>query len=301
MRAVRKNLAVVAAVLLVAGCTSRVAGLDAPPRTREGPTREQVLQADGLCVADTQLASEIADARSLATGRDEEYRLGTDYYLRFVASTVTTLADTVNTLTDSGTEPADAYASALAAELSRIAPEVTRLAGESWEVSQLPEQTRLDRVRQITDQFDSLDTDGVDVLSLARKDPEFAWAYDLAPNCAPLTVPSAESSPAPSSPPPADVSPTEAEDGTDLAACADGTCEVAITDSATVTVADFTLDITVADDQVTTVEQFPSGATGTSSLGGVGGEVSFGDTERTVTLQLVGLEGNTAVLRFSVS
>lgn len=287
-------------VLVVAGCTTRVAGPDAPPPTRQGPSREQVLLADGLCSASAHLAAEIAEARALVGGQaDQPAGPGSDHYLAFVASDVSGLADRFAALPDSGVAAVDRHVAHLAAELARIEPEVTRLAGDHWEVWQLSEPERLDRVRQIVALFDSVDLGGTDPAALAREHPEFGAAHELAPSCEPPAPPSSSTSPTTSAP--RNVPPAEAKDGTDLAACADGACEVAVTGSATVAVGPFTVEVTVADGAVRTVEDFPGGGSGSSTLGGVGGEVRFGNTDQMVTLRVRGLDGDTAVLEFTLA
>jgi hypothetical protein len=293
------KLSAVAAILLVAGCgTSRTAGPDAPPPTPDGPTRDQVVMADGLCITAAQLDSELADGReALEEPADSWGSSSTDYYLTFVGSTVPSLATALRELPDSGVEAADRYVTSLADEVGRVAPEVERLAGESWEVSQLTEQERRTRVTQIVELLESIDPEGPDLRTLARETPEFAEFYELAPNCAPLDPPSTSTPP-----PPPNKSPDEAEDGTDLAACADGDCEVAITGAATVTVGDFAFDLTVAGGEVTMVEDFPGGGSGTSRMGGVGAVTSIrtsGGT--TVTMTVTGLHSDTAVLEFATN
>jgi hypothetical protein len=257
--------------------------------------------ADGLCITTAQLDSELADGReALEEPADSWGSSSTDYYLTFVGSTVPSLATALRELPDSGVEAADRYVTSLADEVGRVAPEVERLAGESWEVSQLTEQERRTRVTQIVELLESIDPEGPDLRTLVRETAEFAAFYELAPNCAPLDPPPPPSTSTP--PPPPNKSPDEAEDGTDLAACADGDCEVAITDSATVTVGEYTIDVTVADGQVTTMEEFPGGGSGSTVLGGVGGASSFGQVGgTTVTMTLNGLTGTTAVMEFSTN
>ncbi len=277
--------ALVAAVLVVAGCTSRVAGPDAPPREPDVPTREQVVQADGLCAATARLATEVARARDVLTGSTLS---GPEVFLPSADGMLAALLAAVEALPESGIAVADRYLARLAAELSRVSPEVEPAVPPTYDA-------QLAEVREVADLLASVDP-GPDLPTLARQDDEFAAAYELAPNCRPVTPPS--SSPPPTSTP-RSVPASEAADGTDLTACADGTCEVAVTGTAQLTVVGYHVTVTVADDTVQTRERFPSGATGQSTLAGVGGEVSFGTTDQMITLEVRGLAGDTAVLAFS--
>jgi hypothetical protein len=134
------------------------------------------------------------------------------------------------------------------------------------------------------------------VTSLIRDSREFAVAHDLAPSCEPAEPRTSVST----APPPENVPPAEADDGTNLSACADGTCEVTITGTATVTVVDHTVEVIVENDQVTTTERYAGGGMGTSTTG-LGGTVSFGNTAQTITIAVNGLSGATAVLEFSLN
>lgn len=298
--AVLTKLSVAAAVLLVAGCgTSRTAGPDAAPPTADGPTRDQVLMADGLCAAATALDTEVAEAAEIAEPAPGGYTgPSADFYLTFVDSDLEMLAAALEQLPESGVEAADRYVASFQAEVERIIPEVTGLVGDTWELTQLTEPQRVAIVVQVLELYESIDPEGPDLLTLARENRDFRAFYDLAPRCAPLEPPPPSSTPPTSTVP--NVPPEDAEDGTDLAACADGDCEVAITGSATVTVGEYTIDVTVANDEVTTVEEFPGGGSGTTVMGGVGGASSFGVAGgETVTMTLNGLDGDTAVLEFS--
>jgi hypothetical protein len=288
---------VVATILLVAGCgISRTAGPDAPPPEPDGPTRDQVLMADGLCLSTAAFDRELADARLVLTSPPDDFPFSdSESFLSSAGSNFATLVTTLEELPVSGVDAADGYAASLAAELARVLPEIERLAGEMWDAYSMSEVDRIDRVTRIVEQLETVDPEGPDLRTLVRETPEFAEFYELAPNCQPLDPPST-----PPTSTPRNVPPDEAEDGTDLAACADGDCEVAITGSATVTVGDFTLDVTVAGDEVTTMENFAGGGSGTTVLGGIGGASSFGQVGgETVTMTLTGLHGDTAVVDFS--
>lgn len=294
------KLSVAAAVLVLAGCgTSRTAGPDAPPPTPDGPTREQVLMADGLCAAVTSLDTEKAEAQAAAEPSPGGYTgPSADFYLTFVDSDVDMLVSALDELPESGVEAADRYVASFRAELQRIAPEITELVGDTWELTRMSEPQRVAIVAQVLELFESVDPEGPDLLTLVRENRDFREFYDLAPRCAPLEPPATTSAPDESDVP-ENVLPEDAADGTDLAACADGDCEVAITDRATVAVGDFTIDVTVVGEEVTTTQEFPGGGSGATVLS-LGGSSSFGVASgATVTMTLNGLHDDTAVLEFS--
>jgi hypothetical protein len=298
--AVLTKLSAVAAILLVAGCgTSRTAGPDAPPPTPDGPTRDQVLMANGLCASAIGLDRELADARQVLTSTPDDFPFSdAETYLSFAGSDISSLVATLEELPVSGVEAADRYAASLAAEIARVLPEIERLAGDTWDAYSMSEQDRIDRVTRIVEQLETIDPEGPDLRTLVRETPEFEEFYELAPNCEPLDPPPPSSTP----PPPPNKSPEEAEDGTDLGACADGDCEVAITGATTVTVGEYALDVSVAGGEVTIVEDFAGGGTGTSTMGGVGAVTSVGTSGgTTVTMTVNGLHGDTAVLRFATN
>ena len=290
------KLSVAAAILLVAGCgTSRTAGPDAPPPTADGPTRDQVIMADALCAAVTTFDEDVAEAKSIAEPAPGGYTgPSADFYLTFVDSDLEMLATAIDDLPESGVEVADRYAASFLAEVERIMPEITELVGDSWELTQLSEPQRMAIVAQVLELYESVDPEGPDLVTLARENRDFRAFYDLAPRCVPLEPP-----PTTEAPDVPNVLPEDADDGTDLAACAGGDCEVAITGQATVAVGSFTIDVTVAGGQVITMEEFPSGGSGTTAMG-LGGSSSFGQAGgETVTMTVNGLHGDTAVLEFA--
>ncbi|MDT0346906.1 hypothetical protein [Streptomyces litchfieldiae] len=118
------------------------------------------------------------------------------------------------------------------------------------------------------------------------------------PSATEATEPPAETaSPSPSAP--ATVAPDAAADGSDIGACADGACEVAVTAPAEISFDSGVLPwpLLVSDvsaDGVTMQEDHPSGLTTiTTPLGG-------GYSSGALNVEVVGMEGGTAVLRFTL-
>ena len=287
-------------LLLVGGCMTRTAGPDArqapptspaSPTAIEPPTREQVVWTDQLCSATTQLANEQASGRELTTGPADSFTfIRARHYLTFVASSVSRLADEFGRMAKSDIEDVDRYVTGMVAELSRIVPEVTRLAGDRFTPDSLPDAEVRKRVGRIVELLDSVRPEGADLATLARENPEFAARYELAPSCQPVT-PSSTAAPGPL---------PRAADGTDLAACADGSCEVALRGKAEVRVGSFLLEVTVSGGTVTVVHDYGGGGGGQATLSGAGSEASFGSGGEEVTIRLSGADGDRAVVEFAV-
>ncbi|MCT2581506.1 hypothetical protein [Actinophytocola gossypii] len=277
-------LPLVVALLLLGGCVSRTAGPGAKPAETseppEPPNREQVLWADSLCSATSQLTAEQARGEDLVTGPPDDFTpYETDHYLTFVADNVSGLADQFGTLVETsvGFDAADRYATSLADALTGIAPEVTRLAQAAG------------KVKRIVELIGSVKPEGPDLATLVREDPEFATVHDLAPACTPLAPPSSSAPPEPVPSP---------ENGTDIGSCADGTCEVELTGTVEVQVREFLFQVTVDESTVTMTHDFPNGGSGRTTLG-VGGEARISSGDTTVVIHLLGIEPGTAVLKFS--
>lgn len=294
-----RKLGVVAGVLLVSGCVSRVAGPDAPPYRPDGPTRAQALLAEGLCVANWQLDSTVAEAKNVLVTppdpTDSAFMSDSATYLRSVDSYgVESVANSVEALPESGIEAADRYASSLVAELTRVAPEIEEIVGDTFDLDAMSEEQRRARITQVIDKFESVAPEGPDLHTLARQDRDFAAVYDLAPHCLPLARP-------PSKPSQRNVPAERAADGTDLSACEEGTCEVAITGGAEVRAGSFEFTVIVADAEVRVVDQYNGGGTYGTIIGDVGGTSQFTADDEKLTITVSGLHEDTAVLKFDLS
>ena len=255
-------------------------------------------------MATLQLDSSVSQGKDvLATPPDPSesaFMSDSRSYLSTVSTfTIGSLATGLEELPESGIEVADSYAASLADEITRVAPDIDEIIGEWYNLDSKTEDQRRDLVSQVVGKLESVDPDGPDLRTLVRQNRDFAAVYDLAPHCEPLTPPP-PSSTAPTSTR-RNVPASEAADGSDLSACEDGTCEVAITGTATVTVGAFTMAVTVADGTVSIVEEYAGGGRGETTLGGVGGESVITVNGESLTMTLMGLHGDTAVMKFDLS
>jgi hypothetical protein len=301
-RAVPAVMVLVPVLLLVGGCMSRTGpeARPAPTTTSEAPSQELVTWAGRLCTANDQLVSEHESGRDLTTTPPDQFVLvQARHYLGFVDSTVSRLAGEFASMPRTGIEDADEYVANVAAELVRVEPEVGRLSADTATAFQLPDADVLSRVRNLVELFDSVERATGGLESLVQESEEFAAAYERTPTCDP-DAPPPSGSPAPSSESSAEqpAGLPKAADGRNLAACPDGTCEVELRGKARVTVGSFVLDVSVRGGSVTVTHDFGGGGGGMATLGGPGGEASFGSGNQTVTISLSGVERDRAVVKF---
>lgn len=99
------------------------------------------------------------------------------------------------------------------------------------------------------------------------------------------------------------LAPEDAADGTDLGACADAECEVAVTAGATVPLGPDLGDVHVTEvggGQVTITMAYPSGGGGSMRVGIAPRAGSFGNTNTMIVeFGVLGIEDGTAVLSFA--
>lgn len=291
-----KRIVVMAlAVLVAGGCVSRTAEPDTPPEPPKPPTHDEVQWTSTLCDTVGELNAKYERGRDiLATPANQFTAIDAKLFIDDVPSIVSSYSSRFDSFDDSGIYVADKYVWDLAAALAGIEPQISELlAGHTPYPHMMPDDEAIALVGPILELLESAQPGKLS--ELVKASPKFAAAYELAPGCVPPDPPSSSSS----APPPANVAPSEAEDGENLQACADGTCEVVITGSATVTVASFTIEATVADDELTTVEHFEGGGQGSGTLG-LGGSITIGHGDESLTITLNGIDGDTAVVEFSL-
>lgn len=116
----------------------------------------------------------------------------------------------------------------------------------------------------------------------------------------PATPPPAESSVAPSPLPPDAAALPQAADGTNLAACADGTCQVSVTGSAKTVVNGRATTITVRNGRAQVTMSDASNNRISSGLR-PGGTTTMVSSGHKLVIRLVAAQGDTAVVQFSAS
>ncbi|QIQ03712.1 hypothetical protein [Streptomyces liangshanensis] len=227
-----------------------------------------------------------------------------DSYLKWASSSVEAVAAGYAGLRPSGIPAADRLRARLAAGVGEIRPEVTRLS-DYFALTSLSPAERTERAKRVGALLTSVRQPRPDLAALADTHQDLAAAYHLAPRCVPSPAPvrpvrpvrpaDPSASPEPSRTPapvrsqaPAELPP--AADGTDFAACADGRCEVRLTtDPADIRIGDLTLTAWVRNRVVRLHTAYPSGGSGSMTLG-EGGRGSYGragGTTVTVTVKLL--------------
>ncbi|WP_028932429.1 hypothetical protein [Pseudonocardia spinosispora] len=283
-----------ALVLGVCGCAAPAPAPPAPPPP--GPTRALVTWADSVCTTTTTLRERQASLRRLpgdASASDPFTEMDVDQYLTFAGLDAQSLTKAFQTQPPSGIPEADALVAGYAKAMGDVSTEISGLAGEPGASQSLSLPDKLVRARRIGQLFDSVKPSGPDLPAIAERNPTLKSAYDVAPRCEPAARPGA----APVSVSPGNPGPLPpARDGTDVAACQDGTCQISVSGSVDLTVNGLALRISVESGKVTAALTDSNGSTSTSEIGSPGSTATLSNGAKDVNITLLGLEGNTAVL-----
>jgi hypothetical protein len=287
------TVAVLAALVVVAACTSTPAAPPAPT-----VTRAQVGWMNTVCGQLTTLGGITPPAPSPSyPGEDRDF--SSSSFVSSTASSVTTSVQALSTLPPLGSPAADGFAAERVRKLGEITQQLDRIQNDEGSgFDRTAAQSRA-AAKKVSDLVRSATPSGPDLPTVASGDPALALAYDLAPACDPVARQRVTAPPASPSPVPAAAVLPVPKDGTNLAACADGSCEVLLDKPTAVTVSgiEFTVNTDVLP--VTATTRFPGGGSGQVALS-VGGGGSFGTAGgRTVTVTLAGAAGGAAVLRFA--
>ncbi|MFD0205766.1 MULTISPECIES: hypothetical protein [Saccharothrix] len=243
------------------------------------PTRDLVNWADEMCATVTsinELSTETADI----VGEDPRFAsFELESYLSTTSSAITGGAARIAQLEPTGVTEADTFHDTLLTTLREQAgtlPE-SRSFGDLAPLSVLRERADLAKtaVTAVKPKAEGL-------LAAVGHGPALAASHDLAPSCVPREVAAKPKQP------------LTARDGTDLAACRTGTCQVLITGKADITVGDLTVKVSIRGGRLvltTPSTRMSIGASGSGKFGTAGGP--------TVVFSLAGVEGTTAVLDIS--
>jgi hypothetical protein len=287
---------VVGAVGAMSGCTSNRDAAPAAPTDGkpESPSRALVLWADTMCATTASLEGTRQDSaekieKLLRPDRpttDPAYRqepgFAAQSYLNWASSSLDSVARGYAGLRPSGIPAADRLRTALAASVNGIRPEVTKLS-DFFALTRLDAGDKVERARRVGVLVASLKRPRPDLPAVADKNPDLAAAYHLAPHCVPAKPPTRPVLPS-GSPKPSDEAATTAPlaklppaaDGTDFAACKDGKCQVRLTPKpADIEVGDLKLTASVRNATVRLYTAYPSGGSGSMTLG-EGGKGSYG-------------------------
>ncbi|MFD6987945.1 hypothetical protein [Streptomyces sp. NPDC059943] len=183
-------------------------------------------------------------------------------------------------------------------EIDRVRPEVGELS-DAEGLARLSARERIGRAERVTSLVAAIKEPSPSFDELAQTNGLFESAAN-SPGCVAIRAAERErSEPTPTPKPP----PLPAADGTSVAACADGACEVRVTKPATrIKVRDLTLEVDRNDTEVTVRHSYPSGGAVRVNLSGEGARGTFGRGGGTiVTVELKGINTGNAVLGINSS
>lgn len=294
-RAGRFALLVAGGVLATGGCSSDAAGGDGSKGAQGSASRPTPSKSTAPSRALTEWAGQMCEATGLfETAKTdsaiavkdiidppEDALIGAEFtamgYLGETSSSLDGIAEALNDVRPSGIAAADRLHAGLTREVARVRPKVAELS-ESSGYTSLAEDS-VDRAGRVGDLVASLKTPEPGLSAVADEEPKLSAAYRAAPECAPP-------GPLP-----------EAADGTDVASCADGACEILVTKRVHLTVGAWRLRVSLTETEATVRNNDPDGAVGETSLSS-GGSGTFGDANGELTVKAVAVNKDGAVLNF---
>ncbi|PRX47027.1 hypothetical protein B0I33_106124 [Prauserella shujinwangii] len=282
-RLVARSRALRASYHLAPGCRP----LKRPPALSTSATRDLVRWADTLCATTESIATLPEPGDDLL--KDPRFAqfesMELSNYLSSLTSEVESLTESLADLPRTRIAEADAYRSDLLSGLrearARLPRDAPMFSPFSVPLGQLRTQAR-----QAARAVAAVVPAGQDLPGLARRHPALADAYDLAPRCVSLD--------APSSAPPTTTLPS-ARDGRKIAACQDGTCQIAVSAPVDVSIRGSRFTTAVSDGTVWIVN-----GSGLIRLSGPG-TARFGTGEETVVFSVKATTGTAAVLDVSTT
>jgi hypothetical protein len=260
-------------VHLAPGCSP----LDPPPSMSTEATRALMEWANTMCVTLTTLTDQpdpidplFEDSRF---AQFEPYHLAS--YLDEVRGVVTHVRESVAAMAETGLDVADSYRAEL---LTALGQAVEDLPGDHgpFHYHDLPAAEVREEAKRAHGVVEEL-AQRPAPSDVARRHPGLAAAHDLAPRCQPSAPPSPDPLPA-------------AKDGTNVAACADGRCQIEISDPVDVTVAGARFTVAVSEGRLWLAQD-----SGFIQLRGPG-TARFGHSGGTTVFSVVASDDTTAVV-----
>ena len=243
------------------------------------PTRDLVTWADTMCATVTSINGLSTETVDIA-GEDPRFAsFELESYLSTTGSVIRGGAARIADLAPTGVQEADAFRDTL---LTALREQAGKLPESHSPGVPGPLAASQERVEPAKAAAIAVKPKAEGLLAAVDHDPALATSYDLAPSCVPRDIASTPKQP------------LTARNGTDLAACQTGTCQVLITGKADVTVGDLTVAVSIRGGGLvltTPSTRMSLGASGTGKIGTAGGP--------TVVFTLAGVEGTTAVLDIS--
>ncbi len=243
------------------------------------PTRELVTWSDKMCATVTSITGLSTDTADIADDDPRFASFELESYLRTTRSAISGGAAQLAELEPTGVEEADTFRDTL---LTALRDQVEKLPKDQSLSDPVPPAALRERVDVAKAAATAVKPKAEGLLAAVGHGPALAASYDLAPSCVPRDTATKPKEP------------LTARNGTDLAACKTGTCQVLITGKADVAVGDLTVTVSIRGGGMvltTPSSRMSLGANGTGKIGTVGGP--------TAVFTLAGVEGTTAVLDIS--
>jgi hypothetical protein len=243
------------------------------------PTRELVTWADKMCATVASINELSTDTADIAGDDPRFATFELEGYLRTTTSAISGGAAQIAELASTGVKEADAFRDAL---LTALREQAGTLPKDHSLGDPVPLAALQDRVNLAKAAATAVKPKAEGLLAAVGHGPALTASYDLAPSCVPRDI---AAKPKQS---------LTARNGTDLAACKTGTCQVLITGKADITVGDLTVTASIRSGGLVLTTPFSRmslGASGTGKIGTAG--------RPSVVFTLAGVEGTTAVLDIS--
>ncbi|WP_434445416.1 hypothetical protein [Lentzea sp. E54] len=240
------------------------------------PTRDLVTWADKMCATVTSITALTTDTAAIAGDDPRFATFELESYLRATSSAISGGAEKIAGLEPTGVKEADTFRDTLLAALREQAGTLPKDTSFS---DRLPLGALQDRVNAAKAAATAIKPKAEGLLAAAEHGPALAASYDLAPSCVPRDAAATPKQP------------LTARNGTDLAACKAGSCQVLVTEKADIVVGNLTVAVAIRGGGMVLTTPFSRmslGANGTGKIGTAGGP--------TVVFTLAGVEGTTAVV-----
>lgn len=243
------------------------------------PTRDLVTWADKMCATVTSINGLSTDTADIAGDDPRFASFELESYLSTTRSAISGGAAQIAGLAPTGVKEADTFRDTL---LTALREQAGKLPEDHSLSVPGPLAALQDRVNVAKAAAAEVKPKAEGLLAAVGHGPALAASYDLAPSCVPRDIAAKPKEP------------LTARNGTDLAACKSGTCQVLITGKADITVGDLTVTASIRGGGLvltTPSSRMSLGASGTGKIGTAGGP--------SVVFTLAGVEGTTAVLDIS--
>ncbi|SES07539.1 hypothetical protein SAMN05216188_12151 [Lentzea xinjiangensis] len=240
------------------------------------PTRDLVTWADKMCATVTSVTGLSTDPAGVA-GEDPRFAsFELESYLSTTRAVIGGGAARIAGLGPTGVAEADSFRETL---LAALRDQAAKLPEDHSLSAPGPHAALQERVDLAKAAAAAVKPKAEGLLAAVGRGAALAASHDLAPSCVPRDVAAAPKRP------------LTARDGTDLAACRTGTCQVLITGTADVVVGDLAVRVSIRGGGMvltTPSTRMSLGQDGTGKIGTAGGP--------TAVFTLAAVEGTTAVL-----